>query len=98
MIKICTLLFTFSGILLYSQVGINTQSPSGIFHVDAAKDNPSTGIPNATQQTNDFIITNDGKVGIGNISPTSKLEVDGSSTNKSAYNAGSSNIIDFFKE
>lgn len=97
MIKICTILFTLSGIITYSQVGINTQSPSGIFHVDAAKDNPSTGIPDATQQANDFIITNDGKVGIGNISPTSKLEVDGSSTNKSAYNAGSSNIIDFSK-
>lgn len=36
-------------------------------------------------------------VGIGTSSPASKLEVDGASTNKSAYDAGSSTTIDYSK-
>ncbi len=36
-------------------------------------------------------------VGIGTSSPASKLEVDGASTNKSAYDAGASATIDFSK-
>lgn len=36
-------------------------------------------------------------VGIGTTSPASRLEVDGASTNKSAYNAGASTTIDFSK-
>ncbi|MDQ1096527.1 MULTISPECIES: beta strand repeat-containing protein [Chryseobacterium] len=36
-------------------------------------------------------------VGIGTTSPASKLEIDGASTNKSAYNAGSSTTIDYSK-
>lgn len=53
----------------YSQVGINTSNPRGVFHVDGAKDNLSTGIPAAAQQANDLIVTSSGNVGIGTNSP-----------------------------
>lgn len=55
---------------IYSQVGINTLNPQGTFHVDGGKDNPSTGIPSMMQQTNDFIVTPTGRVGIGTTEPS----------------------------
>jgi hypothetical protein len=36
-----------------------------------------------------------GNVGIGTLNPTSKLEVNGSATNTTAFNAGASSTIDF---
>ncbi|WP_294264858.1 fibrinogen-like YCDxxxxGGGW domain-containing protein [uncultured Chryseobacterium sp.] len=61
--------------VMYSQVGINTNNPQAMLHVDAGKDNPSTGIPNASQQSNDFVVTSEGNVGIATIAPTNKLHV-----------------------
>ncbi|RNA62240.1 hypothetical protein D1631_10000 [Chryseobacterium nematophagum] len=69
------LLLTFFGALVYGQVGINTQNPQGIFHIDGTKDNPITGTPTSPQQLNDLIVTEEGNVGIGNINPTAKLEI-----------------------
>lgn len=60
----------------YSQVGINTSNPRGIFHVDGAKDNPSTGSPTVSQQANDFVVTSSGNVGIGTNSPNSSALLD----------------------
>ncbi|MBP1617594.1 MAG: hypothetical protein H6Q14_1421 [Bacteroidetes bacterium] len=59
----------------FSQVGINTQNLQGIFHIDGAKDNPTTGTPSVAQQANDFIVTAQGYVGIGTTSPSSKLQI-----------------------
>ncbi|MET3536428.1 autotransporter outer membrane beta-barrel domain-containing protein [Chryseobacterium limigenitum] len=69
--------------MAYSQVGINTQNPQGMLHVDGGEDNPSTGIPNTAQQANDFTVTSAGRVGIGSIAPTSNLHIvnNGSATN-----------------
>lgn len=55
--------------LAFGQVGINTENPQGVFNVDGANDNPSTGTPTATQQANDFVVTEDGSVGIGTTAP-----------------------------
>ncbi len=55
--------------LTYAQVGINTANPQGIFNIDGKKDNNATGIPTAVQQANDFVVTEDGSVGIGTASP-----------------------------
>lgn len=71
----CSLLVSLLG---YSQVGINTTNPQAIFHVDGAKDNPLTGVPNVTQQANDIVFTSAGNVGIGIINPTSKVEISSS--------------------
>lgn len=67
----------------FSQVGVNTTNPQGVFHVDGAKDNPATGTPNATQQSNDFVITPIGNVGIGTTIPNAKLDIRPNSTSVS---------------
>ncbi|QYN51108.1 hypothetical protein [Apibacter sp. ESL0404] len=68
-------------ILALSQVGVNTNNPQGIFHVDGAKDNPDTGSSTPFQDANDFIVTSDGSVGVGTTSPDAssilELNVDG---------------------
>jgi len=66
--------FIFLGMLLiplsvYSQVGVNTDNPKAIFHVDGAKDNPNATDPTPAQQANDFVITSSGSVGIGTNTP-----------------------------
>lgn len=59
------------------QTGINTKNPQAPFHVDGSKDNNATGVPTATQQGNDFMVTIDGFVGIGTTLPTHKLDIRG---------------------
>ncbi|WP_419869947.1 hypothetical protein [Chryseobacterium sp. CT-SW4] len=60
----------------FSQVGINTTNPQGVFNVDGAKDNPVTGIPTAAQQSNDFVVTSSGNIGIGTASPNASAILD----------------------
>ncbi|KQT24117.1 hypothetical protein ASG22_08865 [Chryseobacterium sp. Leaf405] len=69
------LLLSFGNTAYFAQVGINTQNPQTIFHVDGAKDNPAIGTPNAAQQLNDVVVTSLGRVGIGTNAPTNNLEV-----------------------
>ena len=60
----------------YSQVGINTANPQGIFNIDGGKDNPTTGSGHtAVEQLNDFTVTAAGNVGIGKIAPSTKLHI-----------------------
>ncbi|WP_048506465.1 hypothetical protein [Chryseobacterium angstadtii] len=59
----------------FAQIGINTSNPQTYFHIDAGKDNPTSGAPSATQQANDFSVTNTGNVGIGTITPSEKLDI-----------------------
>lgn len=67
--------------LAFSQVGINTINPQATFHIDGKSStqttNPTTGAPTAEQQIDDVVITNQGRVGIGTIAPSEKLEVNG---------------------
>ncbi|REC71514.1 hypothetical protein DRF60_20580 [Chryseobacterium elymi] len=67
---ILTLVFSSSA---FGQVGINTENPQQMFHIDGQKDNPATGIPNVTQQKNDFVVTSAGNVGVGVVVPTAKI-------------------------
>ncbi|NIF03986.1 hypothetical protein F3J23_00915 [Chryseobacterium sp. Tr-659] len=69
------LLFTTT--FFVAQVGINTTNPQGVFNIDGAKDNPTTGVPNAAQQANDVAVTTAGNMGIGITVPTNKLHVNG---------------------
>lgn len=73
--NLITLAMIFFSIIAFSQVGINTPNPQGMFHVDGAKDNPATGIPTDVQQANDFTVTSAGNVGIGNLTPVSNLHI-----------------------
>ena len=65
----------------YSQVGINTENPQQLFHTDgkssAATTNPITGVPSVAQQVDDVVITNQGRIGVGTISPSESLDVNG---------------------
>lgn len=56
-----------------AQIGIQTESPLGIVHIDAAKDNSSA--PTATQLLNDVIIDSNGNIGLGVSAPTARLEI-----------------------
>lgn len=75
------------GILLHAQVGINTQNPLGVFHIDgastAASTNPDSGIPNAVQQLDDVVILNNGNMGIGMINPSAKVVIEDGATSLS---------------
>lgn len=73
--KTLLILVAFFGIIVNAQVGINTQNPQGMFHIDGSKDNPPAAAPNAQQQSNDVIVTATGNVGIGTTTPTRKLEI-----------------------
>lgn len=71
--KILLLAGVFSIGIMQAQVGINTDSPLRAFHIDGKNDNQA--IPTAPEVLNDFVVTSDGDVGIGTITPTVKLEI-----------------------
>lgn len=74
--KLLYLMITMaSGYITNAQTGINNQNPSVIFQVDGNKDNPTTGTPSVSQQSNDFVVTSEGKVGVGTSSPSTILEI-----------------------
>lgn len=77
-------LFTTS---LFSQVGINTEFPQGILHVDGKKDNQS--LPTTEQAGNDFVVTTNGNVGVGTITPAVKLDLRSTSNLNNALGIGS---------
>ncbi|MBB4806566.1 hypothetical protein HNP38_001862 [Chryseobacterium defluvii] len=88
--KIILLITCIAFTSAYSQVGINTANPQGIFNVDGSKDNAVTGIPTTAQQANDFTVTSNGSVGIGtnlpNTSAILDVNVDGlASGNKKGF-------------
>ncbi|NDW10770.1 hypothetical protein [Dysgonomonas sp. 520] len=62
-----------------SQIGVNTDNPKTLLHIDgassAATTNPSTGNVSAAQAADDVVITNSGNVGIGLLSPSTKLDI-----------------------
>ncbi|MDK7675735.1 hypothetical protein [Weeksella virosa] len=49
------LILLFIASSLYAQVGINTDNPQQLFHIDGKKDNPPTDSPSADQQKNDVV-------------------------------------------
>jgi len=73
---IILLITNFAFVSMFSQVGVNTSNPQGVFHVDGAKDNAATGVSTAAQQSNDFIVSTDGSVGIGTNTPNSSAILD----------------------
>ena len=94
-----TLLFST---LIFGQVGINTNNPQAMFHIDGAKNNPAIGSPSNSLQSDDFVFTEDGNIGLGTILPKVRLDLRASndtnnaigisSTTKSASDAGAGAI------
>ncbi|AZA80192.1 hypothetical protein EG347_07190 [Chryseobacterium sp. G0186] len=62
--------------LSHAQIGIGTKNPYGALHVDAAKDNTTTGTPTAAQVANDVVINKStGFIGVGVLTPQVKLDM-----------------------
>lgn len=59
-------------ILVYAQIGVNTVTPQGVFHVDS-QGNTSGGI----NGTDDVLISSAGNVGVGIVTPTAKFDLRG---------------------
>jgi hypothetical protein len=73
--KFIILLNVLASVTVFGQIGINTNNPQTTWHVDGAKDNATTGVPTAPQQANDVAVTSTGRIGIGTIAPTEKLDI-----------------------
>lgn len=78
----CTLLINS---FAFSQVGIGTTNPQGVFHVDAGKNTIVGGT--SSNFSDDLTITATGNVGIGTLSPSTKLELNSTT-------AGAIKIVD----
>ncbi|WP_062180182.1 hypothetical protein [Dysgonomonas macrotermitis] len=75
------LMSVFSLGLLNAQVGINTQNPQGVFHIDAYHNTSS--VPTDAQLADDIIIDSNGKIGFGmmpSLTDDSKIQVKGGIT------------------
>lgn len=63
----------------YGQIGINTENPQALLHIDGASTpattNPSSGTITDAQALDDIVITNDGNIGIGTLSPSAKVSI-----------------------
>lgn len=79
-IVMATLLSNF--IFGQGKVGVNTANPQTTLHVDGAKDNPALGTPSATQMANDVVVTSDGKLGIGTITPNASAVLEAKASDK----------------
>ncbi|NDW08117.1 hypothetical protein [Dysgonomonas sp. 520] len=55
---------------LKAQVGVNTESPQGVFHIDAARNTSGN-----TNVADDVVVDAQGRVGVGTNNPTNKLSV-----------------------
>ena len=56
-----------------SQVGINTLSPTGVFHIDPKNNSPAS-------TTDDIVITSAGNIGLGTLTPQAKIHINTAST------------------
>lgn len=59
--------------LCVSQVGINTENPKGVFHIDAKGDTGVQGV----EFSDDIVVNAEGRMGIGTLTPQAKLDING---------------------
>lgn len=62
-------------LIVSGQVGIGTENPLGIFHVDSKNNNPKTGSPTEEQAADDVVVLENGNMGVGLIDPDRKLTI-----------------------
>ena len=60
-----------------AQIAINTENPqsNALLHIDSKKNNATIGIPTSAETADDVVVTTAGNVGIGTITPTTKLHL-----------------------
>ena len=73
--KILQIILLAVGVATYSQVGIRTEKPIGVFNIDGAKDNNGSMNPAANLQVNDVTVLSTGFTGVGVTAPTHKLHI-----------------------
>ena len=77
-IPILLILLIVSAVIC-AQIGINTENPKALLHIDgassAATTNPSSGTVTAVQAADDIVITTSGNLGIGVLSPQAKVDI-----------------------
>ncbi|MCT2408485.1 hypothetical protein NZD88_13120 [Chryseobacterium antibioticum] len=89
--KFVLIILALSFNVAFSQVGINTPNPRGILHTDGQKDNPTSGSSfTPAQQMNDVLITSTGRIGVGTINPT--VKVDARNSGNGAIGFGTSSL------
>lgn len=67
---------TLAPMIIVAQVGIRTQKPQQIFHIDVATNNPTDNTaPSPAQAEDDFVVTKDGRVGVGVINPAVRFDI-----------------------
>jgi len=84
--RLLLLFFFGSTFSLFAQIGINTKDVKGAFHVDGKIDNFST--PTNEQANNDFVVTTNGNIGVGTITPVTKLDLRSTSNSNNALGIG----------
>lgn len=74
--KVLLILLSIScgSVLVYGQIGINTEFPLGVFYVDGGRDNTSL-TPSEMQEANDVVVTSAGNLGIGTKAPIVKVDL-----------------------
>lgn len=79
---LCLLLCGLSAMLRAQTeaVGINTENPKGVLHIDAAANNPPAGEVSATEAADDVVISADGQLGLGLLAPATKVDVEAGTT------------------
>lgn len=91
--KILILPLCFFINIFNAQIGIGTNNPQGIFHVDGAKDNPASGVPTSTQISNDIIINKaTGFIGAGVLNPQVQLDIR-STANENSLGIGTTSML-----
>lgn len=77
--KLLLMLLFMVGTTVFGQVGVNTRLPLKSFHIDGKKDNPLSTTLTAEQVSNDVVVDEEGRLGLGTLTPTAKLDVRGNS-------------------
>ena len=57
---------------LMAQVGVKTENPIGVFHIDGKGNTNAAG---TTNTTDDVVVDGGGNIGVGNVSPQAKLHI-----------------------
>lgn len=57
----------------FAQLGIGSDSNLGMVHIDSKENNDTE--PDVTKNLDDILITTDGKIGVGNLNPITKLDM-----------------------